>query len=369
MKNKSVLQSNSQPGFLAKICNISTKERATTSGRNQQAKNGRFLVVLGLLMILFAATGCGGNGSDPALSQSEELTPVTVTLDWTPNTNHTGLYVAAELGYYKEAGLDVTIVQPAGGTAEQLVAADQAQFGISYQEGVTYARSGGIPVVSIAAVIQNNTSGFASLAEKQIETPADFAGKRYGGWGSPIEEATIAALMKDYQADIADVEILTTGAIDFFALSEKSADFSWIFYGWDGIAAEIRGIELNYIDLGTYNEIFNYYTPVLITSEMMIAQNSDLVQSFMEATIRGYQFAMDNPQKAADVLLAAAPELDPDLVRASQEWLAPRYQDQAQVWGLQDETVWQRYTDWLVEQGLLDQPIDVSEAFTNQFLQ
>ncbi len=323
------------------------------------------IVVIGFILSL-TLVGCG-NGTTP-VADEEPLTSITVTLDWTPNTNHTGLYVAKDLGYYYEAGLDVTIVQPAGGTAEQLVASGQAQFGVSYQEGVTYARSNEIPVVSIAAIIQNNTSGFAALAEKGIETPADFEGKRYGGWGSPIEEATIRALMEDYGADFSQVEILTTGAIDFFALSETSADFSWIFYGWDGVAAEIRGIDLTYIDMGTYNETFNYYTPVMITSESLISEDEELVAKFMEATTRGYQFAIDTPEEAADILIQNAPELDKELVLASQEWLAPRYKEDASTWGYQEEVVWSRYTDWLVEQELLDDPIDIAKAYTNQFL-
>ncbi len=152
-----------------------------------------------------------------------------VALDWTPNTNHTGLYVALDKGYFSDEGLDVEIIQPATGTAEQLVASGQAQFGVSSQEAVTMARLEEIPVVSIAAIIQNNTSGFASLKEKGIETPKDFEGMRYGGWGSPIEEATIRALMARHGGDYGKVEILTTGAVDFLTTSEYHADFRGYF--------------------------------------------------------------------------------------------------------------------------------------------
>ena len=312
------------------------------------------LIVMAALVFLNA---CGGNKAEKVI----------VTLDWTPNTNHTGIYTALEKGFFQQEGLEVEIIQPAGGTSEQLVAANQAQFGISYQEGVTYARANGMPVVSIGAVIQHNTSGFASLAAKGIKNPKDFEGKRYGGWGSDIENETIKELMESYGGDYSKVEILTTGSVDFFASSEKNADFSWIFYGWDGIAAELKGIELNYINVADHNEIFDFYTPVIITSEENILNNRELVEKFMRAVSKGYNFAIENPEEAAEHLLKNAPELDRELVIASQKWLSPRYAG-SEKWGTQSQDVWLRYMEWLFERGLLSEKIDINKAFTNDFL-
>ena len=312
-------------------------------------------------------SGCAGK-EEVTQEPDRELQKVVVTLDWTPNTNHTGLYVAKDKGYYKEAGLDVEIVQPAGGTADQLVASNKAQFGISYQESVTLARLEERPVVSIAAVIQHNTSGFASLKGKGIETPKDFEGKRYGGWGSPIEKATLKALMEKYDADVEKVEILTTGAADFFASSETDMDFAWIFEGWTGVEAQLKGIELNYIDLGKENEALDYYTPVIITNEKNISENPELVKAFMEATSRGYESAIENPQEAAQILIDNAPELNPELVKKSQEFLSAKYQDDAEKWGLQKKDVWENYTNWLYENELIGEKIEVEKAYTNEFL-
>ncbi len=322
-------------------------------------KRNVFLPLLLCLALLIGLTGCG-IGEDPQKT--------TVALDWTPNTNHTGLYVALEKGYFAEEGLDVEIIQPATGTAEQLVAAGQAQFGVSNQEAITMARIEGIPVVSIAAIIQHNTSGFASLKEKGIETPKDFEGMRYGGWGSPIEEATIKALMEEYDADFDEVEILTTGAVDFFAATERHADFSWIFYGWDGIAAEIRGIELNFIKISDYDPALDYYTPLLMTSEAMIEEQEETVSAFMRAVTKGYEFSMGNPLEAADILYLHAPELDQDLIVESQKWLADEYQAEADIWGYQELSVWQDYMDWLYDNELVESRTDMEEAFTTDFL-
>ncbi len=323
----------------------------------------KILTIFVVIILIAGVSACNTNKEKNLENQK-----VIVTLDWTPNTNHTGLYVALDKGFYEEEGLDVEIIQPAGGTSEQIVAANQAQFGVSYQEGVTYARTNGMPVVSIAAVIQHNTSGFASLVSKDIKSPKDFEGKRYGGWGSEIENETIKELMEAYDGDYSKVEILTTGAVDFFTSSEKNADFSWIFYGWDGIAAELKGIELNYINVADFDETFDFYTPVIITNKEIALNNKELAEKFMRATLRGYNLAIENPEEAGELLLKYAPELDSDLVYASQKWLADKYASDEKVWGVQSIEVWERYTDWLQERGLLEEKIEIREAFTNEFL-
>jgi len=271
-------------------------------------------VVLSLLAAMVYLTGCG---------KSQK---VTFVLDWTPNTNHTGVYVAAEKGYYAQEGLDVEIIQPSDMGADAMVASGTAQFGVSYQESVTFARAENVPLVSIAAVIQHNTSGFGALKEKNIRSPKDFEGKKYGGWGSPVEEATIRYLMEKAGADPSKVEILSVGTADFFqASSTGQIDFAWIFEGWDGVAARIRGIEINYIDLGKTDPVFDYYTPVIVTSEDMIRNNEKMVEAFMRATIKGYRFAIENPEEAADIFIKAVPEADPELIRESQKYLADKY--------------------------------------------
>ena len=315
------------------------------------------------LIIIFSFTACSGK------KQPGTLEKVTFVLDWTPNTNHTGIYLAKEKGFYKENGLDVEIIQPQEGSSDTIVAAGKAQFGISYQEGVTFARAAGVPLVSIAAVIQHNTSGFASLKDKNILSPKDFEGKIYGGWGSEIEEATIKYLMDQAGADYSKVKIMTTGDADFFQASATGQiDFAWIFEGWAGIEAKQKGMELNYVDLGKEAPVFDYYTPVIIANEDTIKNNKKLVEAFMEATIKGYESAIENPDQAADILIVAVPELNRELVLESQNFLSTRYKDEAEKWGLQKEEVWQRYTDWMFENGFIEESIDVTKAYTNEFI-
>lgn len=326
----------------------------------------RLAIALLLLMGLVAGCGRGSQGGEA------ELEKLTFMLDWYPNTNHTGLYVAKERGFFAAEGLDVDIIQSGDTGASQAVAAGRADFGVASSEMVTPARAEGVPVVAVAALYQHNTSAFAALKESGIRGIADFEGKRYGGWGSPIEEAIVRALMERHGADFGSLEMVTLGQADFFATIGREADISWIFYGWDGVEAERRGIELETIFLRDLDPVFDYYTPLIVTSEKMIAERPETVRRFLRALARGYADAMAEPEAAAEILLAHAPELNPDLVKQSQAWLASvdtldRVEGRP-YWGYQDRERWERFAGWMYEAGLIDGPIDVDKAFTNEFL-
>ncbi len=328
------------------------------------------LAVLALMLTftyLFAATGCKGVNQDET---SEKLQEITVVLDWVPNTNHTGIYAAIKNGYYADEGLEVEVIQPTEGGSADLIAAGKGEFGISYQEQVTYARTADIPlpIVAIAAIIQHNTSGFASPVEKNIKTPKDFEGRKYGGWGSPTEEAILKVLMEKYDADFSKLEIVNIGASDFFTSITKDVDFSWIFYGWDGVAAELRNIELNFLLLQDMDPLLDFYTPLIITNEKIINENPSLVENFLRATSNGYEFAINNPEGAAEILSEFVPELDKELVTASQKYLADQYKSDSERWGEMQEKIWDTFSNWMLESNLFTGKFDSNKAFTNEFL-
>ena len=331
------------------------------------------LLSLLLCTVLLTAAGCGnqekpaGEGAGES-KQPAKLRDVQLMLDWSANTNHTGLYAAKDLGYYEEEGLNVSIVQPGAGGSDALVASGKADFGVSYQESVTLARTQGVPLVSIAAVIQHNTSGFAAPVDRGIKKAADFEGKTYGGWGSPVEEAVMKSIMEKDNADVGKVKIVNMGDADFFTAVKRDIDFAWIFYAWTGMEAELRGEKLDMIYVKDYAEALDYYTPVLVTSEKMIQEDPELVKAFMRATAKGYDYAIKQPEKAAELLSKAVPDLDKELVKASQAWLSPKYQDDAPRWGEQKTEVWKGYADWMYERKLLDKPLEADKAFTNDFL-
>lgn len=329
----------------------------------------KFLIVLVAFIFIGVAAFVAFNPQTKNQSASQQKQKVTVMLDWVPNTNHTGLYVAKDQGFYDEQGLDVQIIQPAEGDAGQIIATGKADFGISSQESVTLARAQDIPLVSIATIIQHNTSAFASPKELHITMVKDFENKRYGGWGSPIEKAVIESVMTDAGADYSKVKQVTLGQTDFFTSIGRDSDFQWIFYGWDGIEAKRRGMELNLIMLKDLNPVLDYYTPVIVTNEKHVSEQKELVKKFMAATAQGYKFAEENPEESADILLKNAPETNKDLVKQSQAWLSKQYTADAEKWGVQKLEVWQRYTDWLFEHKQIEKQIDSQKAFTNEFLQ
>ncbi|MGE5453895.1 MAG: ABC transporter substrate-binding protein, partial [Methylocystaceae bacterium] len=267
-------------------------------------------IILILLIVMTMVAGCQKQ------KPQNDKTKLTVTLDWTPNTNHTGLYVAQSQGFYNAQGLEVDIIQPGEAGALGLVGASKAQFAVSYQEEVILARAQGVPVVAVAAIIQHNTSGFAAPVDRGIKSPADFAGKRYGGWGGPSEQATLDLLMTKAGKKADTISMVNIGTTDFFAAVRRDIDFSWIYWGWTGIEAEQRGMKLDYIPLKDLDPVLDYYTPVLVANEKWLQDNPETARHFLAATSQGYNFSRRQPEAAADILLQVAPELNPELVKA-----------------------------------------------------
>jgi ABC-type nitrate/sulfonate/bicarbonate transport system substrate-binding protein len=302
--------------------------------------------------------------------ENSKLEKSSVILDWTPNTNHTGLYVAKEKGYYEEAGLDVEIIEPADGTAEVLVGVGKGDFGVSYQENTTYALTGAdaVPIKAIAAIIQHNTSGFASLKSEGITNVKDFEGKTYGGWGSPSEEAVIKLVMEKAGADYSKLRNVTLGQDDFFAAVDGDIDFTWVYEATTLVEAEINNVELTYIAVRDLDAALDYYTPILIANADLINDDPDKVKRFLEATAKGYEYAIENPEDAAEILLKAVPELDRDIVVNGQKYLAGKYAEDAPQWGVMKEEIWQGYADLMLEYGLIEKALDVPSAYTNEFL-
>ena len=304
------------------------------------------------------------------LAATDDLSQVTLMLDWVPNTNHSGIFVAQEMGYFDEVGLQVQVIQPGEVFAEQAVVGGAADFGVSFQEQITLARADGQPLVSIGAILQHNSSGFAARGELDTASPADWEGLRYGSFGSPFERPTLRVLMECDQANFDQLEIVDTGFADPLALlGAGQIDLAWIFRGWQGIQAEQQDVDLDLVMMEDWFAcIPDYYTPVLIASESTLSSRPAVVRAFLAAVSRGYSFAIQDPEEAAVILLQVAPELEPALVQASQAWLSPRYQAEAPRWGEQRLEVWQAYSTWMAEHGILTSPIDASAAFTNEFL-
>ena len=318
----------------------------------------KILIVL-LLFILLSFTGCDKNDGT-----------IRVLLDWTPNTNHTGLYVALNKGWFEEEGLKVKITQPPEDGALVLVASGRAEFGITFQEELGPAiakKDDALPLTAVAAIISHNTSGIMSLKSSGIQNPADLSGKRFASWETPVVRAVIRHIVEKDGGNYDSVNIIPNNATDAISALLTDVDAIWIYYCWDGINAEINSVDINYIDLGTYDSVLDFYTPVLVTNTDWASKNPETVKKFMNAVSKGYNFAMENPEEAADILLRYAPELDRQLVVRSQQYLQSCYQGDAKRWGEIDPQRWGIFYKWMHVQGLLETDIGAN-GFTNEYL-
>ena len=330
-------------------------------------------VVLSALLASLALVGCSSSGDAGDSGDQKTKKKISFVLDWTPNTNHTGVYVAKELGYFDEAGLDVEIVQPPDDGAEAMVGSGKAQFGVSFQDYLPPAFQGdkkSIPVTAVAAVIQHNTSGIMSAKGGGITSPKGMEGKKYATWDLPIEKATLKQVVENDGGDFDKVELIPSTVTDeSSALSSKSVDAIWVFYGWAGIATKLNGVETDYFAFKDIDPVFDYYTPVIAGNTDWMKQNPDTAKAFLSALKKGYEYAIANPDDAAQVLLKAAPELDEELVKESQKYMSEQYQADAKSWGFIDSARWNAFYNWINDKKLIDTEIPENTGFTNDYLE
>ena len=327
----------------------------------------KFIAVMLSLVFLFALCGCSNTAE-----KDSDLKEITLCLDWTPNTNHTGIYAADKLGYYEEAGLKVTIVQPPEGGAEMMTASGQSQFGISAQDSLAanYASDEPMAITTVATILQHNTSGIIS---RDCESPKDLEGKRYSTWDSPTEKAIIKHVMKNDGGDFSKVELIPNVITDeASALKHGDTDAVWIYYAWSGINAEITDLDFEYFNFADIDSVFDFYTPVIIANDAFLESDPETAKAFLAATAKGYEYAIENPDEAAHMLIMADETGSlvgsEELVVASQNWISKQYIADADSWGVIDPERWDAFYSWLGEEGLTEKIIPEGTGFTNDYL-
>ena len=309
-----------------------------------------------------------------ASAETEQLTKIVFCLDWTPNTNHTGVYAAQALGYYKEAGLDVEIVQPPENGAVLMCAAGQAQFAVDAQDTMAASLDLDEPlgVTAVAALLQHNTSGILSRAEDGITSAKGLENRVYATWDSPIELAMLRYCMEKEGGDFSKVRLIPNNVTDEpAALAAHQIDAVWIFYGWSGINAELSDVACGYWDFASVSSELDYYTPVLLANNDFLEQNPETARAFLKATEKGYRYAVEHPEEAADLLIAGdstgSLSDSRDLVVASQKWLSKQYIADAPDWGVFDAERWNAFYTWLSSNGLTVHDL-TGLGFTNDYL-
>lgn len=335
----------------------------------------KFMAVMLSACMAFSLCACGNtaterNSDATAGKSTKNSQKITMVLDWTPNTNHTGIYVAQEKGYFKEAGLDVSVIQPPDNGATDLVASGGAEFGIDFQDTLAAAFSSDspLPVTAVAAILQHNTSGLISLKKKGIDSPGKLEGHSYATWDSPIEQAVLKNVVEKDGGDFSRVKLISTYVEDIVAALHADIESVWIYYGWDGVKCDMEGLSTNFLPFADMNPTFDYYSPVIIGNNDFMKKNPDTTKAFLSAVKKGYEYAAGNPSDAADILLKAVPELDEKLVQKSQEYLSKQYIADAAQWGEIDADRWNGFYQWLNENKLVDNALDENAGFTMDYL-
>lgn len=326
------------------------------------------------IMILGTAAFTGATVFAPLTAGAKEMEKITFCLDWTPNTNYTGLYAAQALGLYEEAGLEVEIVQPPEDGAVLMCSSGQAQFAGTAQDSLAAAFDSDTPmdVTTVATILQHNTSGIISRAGEGLDTPKGMDGATYSTWEMPTEMAMLEKLVNDDGGDFNNVKLIPNDITDEpAALAAHQTDCIWVFYGWGGINADVEGVDCDFWFFKDQNEVFDYYTPVIVANNEFLEESPDVAKAFLAATAKGYEYAIENPQEAADMLIAGdttgSLRGSEDLVYASQEWLNDQYIADAESWGVIDPERWDAFYSWLYENGLTTNDL-TGVGYTNEYL-
>ena len=343
-----------------------------------------FIKGAGALAAAATLAGCGayqGKSGDASASAGEGASAksapksarkITFCLDYTPNTNHTGIYVAQAKGYFKDEGLTVKVVQPADGTAEAMIGSGQAQMGVSYQDYIANALSSKNPVAieAVAAIIQHNTSGIMSRKADGITSAKKMEGHTYATWSMPVEQATIKQVMESDGGDFDKLKMVPYEVDDEVAgLKANMFDCVWVYEGWAVQNAKVQHYDVNYFSFVSMDKVFDFYTPVIAANDDFAKKYPDVVKAFVRAAKRGYEYAIKHPKAAGDILLDAAPELSADLVQASAKYLAKQYQADAKSWGVIDKSRWDAYFKWLNDKNLVENKLDVNSGWTMDYLE
>lgn len=333
-------------------------------------------VVLAAVLIFSFAACTKNNSENKTDNTTSEVTDITVCLDWTPNTNHTGLYVALKNGYYKDAGLNVTIVQPPENGAAEVCASGQVQFAVSAQDTLAPAFTSETPmdVTAVAALVQHNTSGILSSKGQGMDRPSGMTGKTYLTWDSPVELATLESVVNADGGDWSKVNIIPNTVTDEAQDVKQNPDHAiWVMYAWGGINAKVNHIDTDFFFFKDINENFDFYTPVLIANNDFLNTNPDAAKAFLKATRQGYEFAVENPEEAAQILIESDDTNSlagsETLVAESQKWIADQYIADAPQWGYIDPARWNAFYEWLNEKQLVEKQLPSDTGFSNDYLE
>ncbi|MBS4761544.1 ABC transporter substrate-binding protein [Carnobacteriaceae bacterium zg-ZUI252] len=328
-------------------------------------------VVTLLGVALLGLFGCS-NPETAKQTSPKTLEKVDFILDWTPNTNHTGLYVAKEKGFLASEGIDLDIKLPPEDSSSDLVVNNKAPFAVYFQDSMAKKLAKGAPISAVAAIVEHNTSGIISKKETGITSPKQLEGKTYGTWNDPIELAMLSHIVTQQGGRYDDVKLVpNVDSNSMVPIVNGLFDSAWVFHAWDGIMAkEELKLDTNFFYLKDYAPQLDYYTPVIIANNEYLKNNPEQAKKVLRAIKKGYQYAIEHPEESADILIKYAPELKErrDFIVKSQQYISKQYASDPKRWGEIDAKRWNDFYQFLADAKILDNKLPENAGFTNEYL-
>jgi putative hydroxymethylpyrimidine transport system substrate-binding protein len=311
------------------------------------------VALLAAALLLAGAAGCGGSGAEPGAPRG-----VTLVLDFTPNAAHSGIYSARRRGWYRDAGIDLTIRRPGESTdAPKLLAAGRAGFAILDIHDLGIARERGLAVVGAMPIVQRPLASVIARADDPVRRPRELEGRTVGVTGLPSDEAVVDSEVAADGGDPSRVHRVTIGFDAVSALAAGKVDAATGFWNAEGVVLRRQGVPVRIFKVNRYGAP-PYPELVLTASQRTVEREPGLVDAMVAATTRGYEFVVAHPARGLDDLLAEVPSLDRGDQAAQLRALLPDLKPAPF-----DRKVLREWAAWDLEHGLLKRPFDVDEAF------
>jgi putative hydroxymethylpyrimidine transport system substrate-binding protein len=313
----------------------------------------RAVALLAAVLALAGAPGCGGDGAEPGAPKG-----ATLVLDFVPNAVHSGIYAALSRGYYDDEGVALHIQPPGESTdAPKLLGAGKVEFAILDIHDLGIARERGIDLVGVAPLVQRPLAAVLARAGGPVRRPRDLQGHSIGVSGLPSDEAVVDSEVEADGGDPAEVERVTIGFNAVASLAAGRVAAATGFWNAEGVALRRQGVPIRVFEVDEFGAP-PYPELILTTSRETLEDDPDLVEGVVAATERGYAFTEQSPQAALDDLLSANPELERAEQQAQLEVLLPILRPEPF-----DQAVLEAWAAWDLKHGLLEQPLDVEQAF------
>lgn len=309
--------------------------------------------LLAVALLLAGLAGCGGGDAEPGAPNG-----ATLVLDFLPNAAHAGIYAAQREGFYRDAGLKLTIRQPGESTdAPKLLAAGRTDFAILDIHDLGIARERGLDVVGLMPIVQRPLAAVIATAGSGVRRPRELEGHGVGVTGLPSDEAVVDSEVSADGGDPAKVKRVTIGFNAVSSLAAGKVDAVTGFWNAEGVELQRRGVPIRIFKVDRYGAP-PYPELVLVASRQTTGSDPELVREMVDATERGYAFAVANPGRALADLLAEVPNLERPDQAAQLRALMPVLHPVPF-----DADVLQAWASWDLKHGLLEKPLDIEAAF------